>query len=76
MAATAPTKPFEVNPWFRYYVARDGLRDALVEAINVDREYMTTPGPDCKTCGKPTWHRPLVGAYQCPTCQPGLHSFE
>jgi hypothetical protein len=65
------SKALETNPWFGYYVARDGRRAALREALNIGRETMTTPGKACETCGKPTWYRPLVEHYTCYDCQPG-----
>lgn len=61
----------EVNPWFNYYVMRDGSRSALREALSIGRSTMTTPGEPCKLCGKATWFRPLVGAYTCYDCAPG-----
>ncbi|GAC1533587.1 MAG: hypothetical protein NVS3B1_27950 [Marmoricola sp.] len=63
-------KALEVNPWFNYYVGRDGRNSALHEALFVGRETMTTPRGDCE-CGKPLWYRPLVGAYRCYDCNPG-----
>ncbi len=63
-------KPFEVNPWFNYYVTRDGRNAALREAIAVGRSTMTEPCGRC-TCGQPLWFRPLVGAHTCYACQPG-----
>ena len=63
---------FEVNPWFNYYVLRDGRRSALYEAIHVGRETMTTPGGPCpKACGNQLWFRPLVNDYTCYSCSPG-----
>jgi hypothetical protein len=67
---------FEVNPWFNYYVVRDGRNSALHEAITVGRSIMTTPGHPCVKCDKPTWFRPLVGAYTCYDCNPGTYNPE
>ncbi len=69
-------KSFEVNPWFNYYVTRDGRNSALREALAIGRETMTEPGQPCTKCSKPTWFRPLVSAYTCYTCQPGRHPFD
>lgn len=61
--------PLEVNPWFNYYVARDGSRSALKEALHptVGRWTMTHPIGTC-SCGSPLWFRPLVSAYLCYNC--------
>ena len=60
----------EVNPWFRYYVMRDGKRAALKEALHfsVGRWTMTHPNGECGKCGDPMWFRPIVGSYLCFTC--------
>jgi hypothetical protein len=66
---------FEVNPWFTYYVHRDGARAALREAMAIGREDMTTPQGVCPL-GHPLWYRPLVSAYTCYICQPGRSNKE
>lgn len=63
-------KPLEVNPWFKYNVARDGDRAALREALAIGRETITTPDGTCE-CGRPLWYRPQVSAHTCYACQPG-----